>query len=547
MTTTGARAMTPGYSPPEQYGTTRTDHRSDLYSLGATLYAAITGNIPEDALARAMGQAELTPIRKRNPRVSQDLACALERALAVRPDERYANARDFKQALLGAETIPGQMPVVTPSEPPDFSDVPDKGASIEIGNNLAPPGSTSWDNTGQNSSRPWYLPRSFRSIILPGLILVLIAVVLLVSSNLPDWVGLASPIISPTQTYIASSSALNLIVTQTLPSGLASPTALSSLGSGATIQGVTPASTRAPSPTLEPTPTEEPQPTPLGGGGGELAFASNQSGTVQVWVTNLDGSNMRQVTDMPEGACQPDWSPDGMKLVFISPCDGNDEIYPGSGLFLINYDGTNLTPLPNMPGGDFDPSWSPDGQYIAFTSRRVSGRSRIYLIDVDTFEVIRLSGQFSRNMQPAWSSDGQMLVYISSTDGPTDIWVMNRDGTNQMAITKNHTKINSHPVWSMDDNVILFTQADEAGGVPHLTSASTNEGLYNELQLNLGYVPAREGKYSPDGLWIAFESWPDGHNHDIYISSAGGAGRSQITNLPSMEFDPSWRPVSLPH
>lgn len=43
------RAMTPGYSPPEQYGTARTDPRTDVYSLGATLYAALTG---EDGLAR---------------------------------------------------------------------------------------------------------------------------------------------------------------------------------------------------------------------------------------------------------------------------------------------------------------------------------------------------------------------------------------------------------------------------------------------------------------------------------------------------------------
>ena len=54
-TTSGARAMTPGYSPPEQYGTARTDQRTDVYSLGATLYAALTGVTPEDALARADG------------------------------------------------------------------------------------------------------------------------------------------------------------------------------------------------------------------------------------------------------------------------------------------------------------------------------------------------------------------------------------------------------------------------------------------------------------------------------------------------------------
>ncbi len=103
-TTTGARAMTPGYSPPEQYGTARTDNRSDIFSLGATLYAALTGVIPEDALSRAMGQGELTPIRKHNPKISKRLASAIEKSLEVMPDDRYQDAEAFKQTLLNARS-----------------------------------------------------------------------------------------------------------------------------------------------------------------------------------------------------------------------------------------------------------------------------------------------------------------------------------------------------------------------------------------------------------------------------------------------------------
>src|SRR5512136_1448132 len=98
-TTTGARAMTPGYSPPEQYGTARTDPRTDVYSLGATLYAALTGIIPEDALARAMDNVELTPLRKRNPKISRQLAQVVEKAMAVRPGDRFQTADEFRQAL----------------------------------------------------------------------------------------------------------------------------------------------------------------------------------------------------------------------------------------------------------------------------------------------------------------------------------------------------------------------------------------------------------------------------------------------------------------
>ncbi len=99
QTSTGARAMTPGYSPPEQYGAARTDHRSDIYSLGATMYAALVGVIPEDSLARTMEQTELTPVRKRNPRISRRTAAAIERALEVHPDDRFQTADEFKQAL----------------------------------------------------------------------------------------------------------------------------------------------------------------------------------------------------------------------------------------------------------------------------------------------------------------------------------------------------------------------------------------------------------------------------------------------------------------
>ncbi|HKY55825.1 MAG TPA: serine/threonine-protein kinase, partial [Anaerolineales bacterium] len=109
-TTTGARAMTPGYSPPEQYGTARTDPRTDIYSLGATLYAALSGIIPEDGLARAMDNTQLTPLRKRNSKVSRRLAAAIEKAMGIDPADRYQNAEEFKRSLLGSKSKTQRLP-----------------------------------------------------------------------------------------------------------------------------------------------------------------------------------------------------------------------------------------------------------------------------------------------------------------------------------------------------------------------------------------------------------------------------------------------------
>lgn len=99
VTTTATRAMTPGFSPPEQYGETSTDNRSDIFSLGATLYAALAGYLPENSLARATGKAQLSPLRSYQPHLSRQTAQVIEKALNLRFEDRWQTAQAFKDAL----------------------------------------------------------------------------------------------------------------------------------------------------------------------------------------------------------------------------------------------------------------------------------------------------------------------------------------------------------------------------------------------------------------------------------------------------------------
>jgi serine/threonine protein kinase len=102
-TTTAIRHVSPGYGAPEQYST-GTNARTDIYGLGATIYTLLTGMVPIDAFFRltqhlSKNADPLTPVKQLVPDIPDHVSAALERALALENDERFATVRDFWQAL----------------------------------------------------------------------------------------------------------------------------------------------------------------------------------------------------------------------------------------------------------------------------------------------------------------------------------------------------------------------------------------------------------------------------------------------------------------
>lgn len=96
----GARAMSPGFSPFEQYGHAPTDQRTDVYALGATAYTLLTGRVPTESISRMAGESLPAP-RERNDEISKHVDSAIMRALALMPQDRYQTIDAFCNALLG--------------------------------------------------------------------------------------------------------------------------------------------------------------------------------------------------------------------------------------------------------------------------------------------------------------------------------------------------------------------------------------------------------------------------------------------------------------
>jgi len=112
-TTIGAQAVTPGFSPLEQYGRASTDNRTDIYALGASLYTLLTTYPPPESIQR-LHQDRLQPPRVLNPVVSIQTETALLQALALQPENRYPQIEAFKAALGEPEAEAGSLaPLLT--------------------------------------------------------------------------------------------------------------------------------------------------------------------------------------------------------------------------------------------------------------------------------------------------------------------------------------------------------------------------------------------------------------------------------------------------
>lgn len=104
LTCTSVFGYTPRYAPLEQIQDQGTTPQSDIYALGATLYHLLTGVKPPDALARATALVSarpnpLKPANEINEAVGAELAAVINRAMAQNPNERYASAAEFREAL----------------------------------------------------------------------------------------------------------------------------------------------------------------------------------------------------------------------------------------------------------------------------------------------------------------------------------------------------------------------------------------------------------------------------------------------------------------
>jgi serine/threonine-protein kinase len=127
-TKTGMVLGTPSYMSPEQLAGKKIEGRSDLFSLGVSLYQLLCGKLPFEGESMAQLMYKIaneppTDILSVNPRLPPALVAFLERALAKNPDERYQSGEEFAAALRAAAAAGGAAPAAPAGGPPKSVDI----------------------------------------------------------------------------------------------------------------------------------------------------------------------------------------------------------------------------------------------------------------------------------------------------------------------------------------------------------------------------------------------------------------------------------------
>lgn len=139
--------------------------------------------------------------------------------------------------------------------------------------------------------------------------------------------------------------------------------------------------------------------------GQRILYRGSQGAThaLQICSVNVDGSDIRVIFSEPDTlSFFPTLSPDATKIAFVTDRDADTDNPGDTEIYVIDVDGGNLRRVTNDDATDTNPTWSPDGQWIAFASDR-DGDFEIYIVQSDGKGLRQLTDNTASDSEPAWS------------------------------------------------------------------------------------------------------------------------------------------------
>lgn len=265
---------------------------------------------------------------------------------------------------------------------------------------------------------------------------------------------------------------------------------------------------------------------------GAIVFASGDEQAADIFV--LDAPNAGApvpLTDNGDVDTNPDWSPDGSRIVFTSRREGGLEIY------VMGADGTDVVPLTHDRVANGAADWAPDGRRIVYDGFDDDGRLQVYTLAVDapdaTITQLTTDGD---NGKAVWSPDATRIAFLSTRDGQREVYVMAADGRDQVNVT-NHPGLDVLPAWSSDGARLAFV-SDRSGDWEIYTMAADGTDV-----VRLTHDPGEDSNptWARGSEEILFTSDRDG-DVDVYAMRPDGTDVRNVTRNDVWDWVPDWTP-----
>ncbi len=543
--TTHGVVGTPSYMSPEQAQGQPLDNRSDIYSLGVTVFEMATGKRPfegDTPYSIAVLQVTAPPPAPRslNPNVPVPVEDVILKALSKNRENRYGHAVQLASVLKDAaerkrnmsDTQPGFPRPQLPPKQPDVNETAESVVST-------PPPDSSVFTPPPPASSYVIPPVSVRSRLAPrrkgGNLLISVVIGGVLGCGLLALLGVISFFV------ISSIMRGNATPTPAIPGGLASPLPATNTSSpltrGTAIREATETHAVTAAPTRAATEVSAVgiRPTLPALTNGSVVYFAERDGDYDIYRLDLQTRFETQLTDSVSSELYPAVSPDGTKIAFMSDRDGDYDIY------VMNADGSSTRRLTTNNITDRAPAWSPDGDWIAFSSdMRGDGSHDLYRMRADGSDQSRLYSDGNRNSDPLWSADSASIYFTGGSISDAGTWEIKRldvASGEVTALTTNDVKDWS-PRFAPDGGLIYLTEGDGHAAIARMDADADNQStFYDDTGYEWGV------SYSPSGDLITFNSDTSGRD-EIYLMNADGTNVREVTDLGGMFA--AWLPDAKP-
>jgi len=259
-----------------------------------------------------------------------------------------------------------------------------------------------------------------------------------------------------------------------------------------------------------------------------LAFVGTGTGHKELYVSDYDGYNVKQVTFDKGITLLPRWSPSGDRIIFNSYKEG------GPMLYMTNIASGKFQRISARQGLNIGAAWAPDGEKLALTLSH-EGNPDIYGIDLTGRIMDRFTNHWGIDVSPTFSPDGQKIAFVSNRSGAPQIYVRDlRTGREErLSFEGNY---NTSPSWSSLDRIVFSGMNNGRFDIYTMNSDGSDLRKLTDDQGN-----NEDPSWSADGRYIVFSSNREGGYH-LYIMTASGQNQRRITFMKGEQTSPSWSP-----